>query len=387
MLSCLFLFFIIKLEKMESSDRRQTHIIDDGLKEELFGLLESKKQNRALELNRFGKRHGFLDSSMRSSAYMILLDIREVDLDTNQIGLSVDMGIEDDEVIVNDAIRSFLGYKELAGLSQEDLKKKRKDLSHILHYFFKRHRCFSYYQGLNSFGELFLITFGKSLGYLILEKYSLNYLRKYLTNQDFESEVKNQISITLHILEKEVPEYREIFGIGENGEGAQEKLGFIVSWIVTWFSYRMKNIELIFRTFDYLMCSPPHIISILVSLVIKEIIRSNNISMKSDEEVVFSSFYNSNLDQIQWNRLYEQCDILYSTEYSSGIISPSNMIINKILGSFKFGKKGKESKNNSGNKGKVKDSGNTGPFSFIQKSGASLITKVNNLGNKIFSKL
>ena len=351
------------------------------LRDTLQELLQSKKQNRVLELMRFGRQHGFLDSSLRSAAYMRLLDITEVDLETNQIGLAVDLGLEPDEVIVNDAHRSFLGYKELANLSQEDLKNKRKDLSQILHYFFKRHKSFSYYQGLNSFGELFLMTFGKSLGYLVLEKYSLKYLRKYLTNEDFESEVKNQISITLHILTKEVPEYKKIFDIGDNGQGAQEKLGFIVSWIVTWFSYKMKNIEQIFRIFDYLMCTPSHTISILVSLVIREVIRDHNISVRSDDELVFSSFYSVQLDGIDWQRMFMQCDILYATEYHDGVSPPANSSILKRLGTIKFKgfvlpRLGETKKSKEGESAEKESPQKPSFFSKVNTFGKNLINKL-----------
>ena len=76
---------------------------------------------------------------------MLLLGISDVDLETNIVGLSIDAGVENNDIIVNDANRSFLNYSELAALSDKDLKAKRKELSHILHYFFKRHKSFSYY--------------------------------------------------------------------------------------------------------------------------------------------------------------------------------------------------------------------------------------------------
>lgn len=144
---------------------------------------------------------------------MLLLGISDVDLETSSVGLSIDSGLENNEIIVNDAHRSFLNYAELSALSEEDLKAKRKELSHILHYFFKRHKSFSYYQGLNNFGELFIMVFGKSLAYLMLEKYSLKYLRQYLTDEDFEQSIKRQMYITLHILNKELPDFRLILDI------------------------------------------------------------------------------------------------------------------------------------------------------------------------------
>ena len=281
---------------------------------ELDVLLTSKKQNRILELCRFGRNHGFLDFSLRSKAYMMILGISEDDLENNQIALSTAEDDESNDVIVNDAKRSFLGYKQLSNVTHEDLASKRKELSQILHYFFKRHKSLSYYQGLNNFGELFILVFGKSLAYLIIEKYSLKYLRNYLKTEDFESEVKNQIYITLHILDKELPEYRQILGIWESGSNAQERLGFIVSWIVTWFAYKMKNLEAIFLNFDYIMCSPKHVISIMVSLVIRQLITKHNLKPGSEDEEIFSAFYSTDLDCINWPLVHKQATILEQTE-------------------------------------------------------------------------
>lgn len=267
----------------------------------------------------------------------MLLSISEDDLENNQIALSTSEDDESNDVIVNDAHRSFLGYKEMAKVPQSDLAIKRKELSQILHYFFKRHKSLSYYQGLNNFGELFIMVFGKSLAYLFLEKYSLKYLRSYLKTEDFESEVKNQIFITLHILDKELPEYRQILGISESGDNAQERLGFIVSWIVTWFAYKMKNLDNIFRNFDYIMCSPKHAISIMVSLVIRQLITKHNLKPGSEDEDIFVAFYSTDLDWINWPLVHQQASILEQTEdYGSLDYRKSDSRVTKILHGWKM---------------------------------------------------
>lgn len=288
--------------------------IEKKLAVELERILEMEGSARIKELNEFGYQHGFLDFSMRSRAYMVLLGISDVDMENNQIALAVDDQEETDEVIVNDAKRSFLGYRELSSLPEADLQAQRKDLSHILHYFFKRHKCLSYYQGMNNFGELFLMVFGKSLAYLMLEKLSLKYLRKYMSNQDFDKEVRDHTFITLHILDKELPDFRRFFNIGENGEYAQEKLGFIVSWIVTWFSYKMKDLKMIFRNFDFLMCAPSHTVSIMVALVVRQIISMNKLSLESDDDDVFMAFYSQSLDKVNWEQVYVQAKFLEQAE-------------------------------------------------------------------------
>ena len=360
----------------ETKDSTQKNLVVD-----LEYILESETSSRLEELKRFGIEHGFIDFSMRSRAYMALLGITDIDMENNQVAMSIDTAQETDEVIINDAKRSFLGYKELSTLSEADMQLKRKELSHILHYFFKRHKCFSYYQGMNNFGELFIMVFGKSLAYLMLEKYALKYLRKYMTNEDFEQEVKNQTFITLHILDKELPEFRRFFRIGENGEYAQEKLGFIVSWIVTWFSYKMKDLRLIFRNFDFLMCAPKHMISIMVALVIRQIISLSRLSVDSDDDDIFLAFYSQSLDSINWQLVYSQASFLEQAEdYGKMDYRQSSSSLKGILQNLKL----KISKRIGGDEHSTSAFARAGQK--IKTTGMGVITKGINFGKSLFKK-
>lgn len=348
---------------------------------ELERILEIKSGDRLDKLRDFGFQNGFIDFSIRSRVYMALLGITEADLETYQLAMSIDSAQETDEVIVNDAKRSFIGYRELSELPEEDLLLKRKELSHILHYFFKRHKCFSYYQGMNTFGELFIMVFGKSLAYLMLEKYALNYLRKYMGNEDFELEVRNQTFITLHILDKELPEFRRFFRIGENGEHAQEKLGFIVSWIVTWFSYKMKNLKLIFRNFDFLMCAPKHMIAIMVALVIRQIITIGHLSVDSDDDEVFLAFYSQSLDSINWPLVYQQASFLEQTEdYGKMDYRQSPNSLRGIIQNLKLKFKAKGNNEEKGSNAFVRAG------QKISTTSANLFQKGLNFGKSLFKK-
>ena len=181
------------------------------------------------------------------------------------------------------------------------------------------------------------MVFGKSLAYLMLEKYSLKYLRQYLTDEDFEQGIKHQMYITLHILGKELPEFRQILDIDQNNERACEKLGFIVSWIVTWFCYRMKNLEKIFSNFDFLMCTPKHMISIMTSLVIRQIVTKYRLKPGSDDEDVFTAFYSCSLDEIDWVTVRRQAIILEELEdYGKLDYKVDSGGIGKFLSSLKI---------------------------------------------------
>ena len=144
--------------------------IDTKLAVELEMILEMQENARIKELTEFAYQYGSDDFCTRSRAYMILLGISDVDMENNQIALANEDQEQTDEVILNDANRSFLGYRELYSLPENKLQSQRKDLSQILHYLYKRHKCLSYYEIMNNFGEYFLTVFGKLLAYLMLQK-------------------------------------------------------------------------------------------------------------------------------------------------------------------------------------------------------------------------
>ena len=288
------------------------------IQEDLLRLLETFEPKQMEQLKKYGRDFGFVDYSIRARAYMLILGITEEDIEGFHAGVNLNEKFEVNEIIQNDSNRSFVGYQELKNLPEADLLQQRKELSYILHYFFRKHKQFSYYQGLHSFAELFLLVFGKALGYLFLEKLALKHLRKYLSNVDFEKELNHQVGITLHILRKEVPEVREIFGIENDSEQALEKLGFIVSWIVTWFSHKMSNLATIFRLFDYLVCSPAYAISLVSAMVVRESIRVNGLKSSMPLDHLFIVLYNMDMDALDWKAIIKQVKILEQTEdYSS----------------------------------------------------------------------
>ena len=320
---------------MERESQQEDYSIKQ-VQEELLSVLEGNecqpKQKKVDFVKKVGRDFGFFDYSTRSKAYMLLFEITEEDVEGYYSEFNMNEKFEVNEVIVNDANRSFVGYSELKNLPPSDLAQQREELSYILHFFFHRYPEFSYYQGLNTVAELFLLVFGKSLGYLFLERISLRHLKKFLTQEEFEKEISHQMAITLHILQKEVPEFNSIFGIEEDEDQIQERLGFIVGWIVTWFSHKMSDLTKIFRLFDFLVCSPPHSISLISALVIRESIRSHDLSNATPLENMFMVLYNMNMDEVPWNTIISQVKILESMEDYSKLDPKSK---SKILSRFK----------------------------------------------------
>jgi TBC1 domain family member 20 len=94
-----------------------------------------------------------------------------------------------------------------------------------------------------------LVCKDDSLSFLLAEKLSLHYLRDFM-----KADLKDTMmlmDLLWPLLEFEDTVLYEFF------ESASLPPYFITSWLITWFSHDVKDLETIARIFDVLICSPP----------------------------------------------------------------------------------------------------------------------------------
>lgn len=123
----------------------------------------------------------------------------------------------------------------------------------------------------------------------------------------------------------------------EEEEATRSRLGFIVSWIVTWFSYKVKNLDTICRIIDFLITSPPYMASVMAALVVRQIISAHELVPGSPDEKIFLAFFGSDLDFISWHQVISQARILDQTEdYGSIEISKSSNPFSRLIGRIQW---------------------------------------------------
>lgn len=113
----------------------------------------------------------------------------------------------------------------------------------------------------------------------------------------------------------------------------------------------MKNLDKIFSNFDFLMCTPKHMISIMTSLVIRQIVAKYALKPGSDDEEVFTAFYSCSLDDIDWVTVRRQAIILEEFEdYGNLDYKSDSAGIGKFLSNLKIKFSGSFDKNSKNQK-------------------------------------
>lgn len=123
----------------------------------------------------------------------------------------------------------------------------------MLDSFFAKNPDLKYIQGFHDVASIFLILFGNSTGYYLMEKAGRTYFYDFLS---FEfGEVGMAVSkIVFEIITAEDPEFHQIYSSYEQ----TQFLIFILPWILTWFSHNFSSVKTICRIWDYLLSTGPH---------------------------------------------------------------------------------------------------------------------------------
>ena len=87
------------------------------------------------------------------------------------------------------------------------------------------------------------------LSFAMAEQISLNYLSDYM-REDFEI-----VSQFMHILLVLIR--ASDLELYEHLQKARMEPFFAISWLITWFSHDIRELDQIARIFDVLLCSPP----------------------------------------------------------------------------------------------------------------------------------
>lgn len=152
-----------------------------------------------------------------------------------------------------------------------------------MHVLFGEHKDLNYYQGLNFIGELFSLTYGKILGYVLLERFSTRYFVPYMRSEvEFEETVRKHLELCFLLLKQEVPNIFNILHIDQDNLVAS--LGFLISMILTWCASRIDNEEMVFRIFDFMVCTDSNkdMIAYLIASICIEMIRNYRLDGSQD---------------------------------------------------------------------------------------------------------
>eukprot|EP01041_Mallomonas_annulata_P002178 gene2177-4236_t len=160
-----------------------------------------------------------------------------------------------------DVERSLWHFQHKKNWNDSFLQRRRKDLTEIMLAILCRNRDLYYYQGFHDFVSVFMIVLEDDcLAFTTAEAATTLFMTDFMC-KDFES-VSKLMSLILLIISTADPELYEFIS-----QCSLEPF-FATSWMLTWFSHDLRDMEHIARLFDAILCSAPCFILYLCSAVL-----------------------------------------------------------------------------------------------------------------------
>lgn len=263
---------------------------------------EKDKQAELKSLSR--QKGGFQSLDGRKKAWPTVLGVDRYDvvnfreyqtmsahMDENQVRCDVDRSLwsVDQTVQWNDKLRSL----------------RRNSLYHIIRAIMSRNKHLHYYQGFHDVASVFLMVLEDDyIAFLCAEKAALVFFGDcMLSNFGVISEVMALIFPLLRHTDSDLSEILVSAGIEPY---------FVVSWLITWFSHDIKDLDVISRLFDIFLCSHPIFCLYMCAALV---VQSRDELLKCDNDFASLHTFLVHLPkgQLDIEKLVEAADALFAS--------------------------------------------------------------------------
>ncbi len=157
---------------------------------------------------------------------------------------------KDENQIRADVERSLWNHEPMKFWKESHRERRREVLAEMMMAILSKNKHLHYYQGFHDLVTTVLtVVEDDPLAFAISEYISLNYVSDYM-RENFEL-VSKFMQFLFVIIKSQDPE------LFEHLEKARMEPFFAISWLITWFSHDVKDIEILARMFDALLASPP----------------------------------------------------------------------------------------------------------------------------------
>ena len=213
--------------------------------------MEEAVQARDVDvLKRFARRlGGFGSSEMRRKVWPVLLGVdRYETVDYRSYQRSGKHS--DDGQIRCDVDRSLWSVDQTTQWNDSLRAMRRSSLYHIIRAIMSRNSGLHYYQGFHDVVSVFVLVMADDyVAFQVAEAAAERFFGDCMrSNFGVISEVMGLIFPLLQVGDKEVAKLLQIVGIEPY---------FVVSWLITWFAHDVKDLDVISRIFDVMLCSHP----------------------------------------------------------------------------------------------------------------------------------
>jgi hypothetical protein len=188
---------------------------------------------------------------------------------------------KDDSQVQMDVERSLWNIEIAKYWKDSYLSRRRKALSDIIMSILSRNRGLHYYQGFHDVVSVFLLVFQDDhLAFAVAERVALSFMVDFM-QKDFELMCQFMKIFLLIIQASDLELYNHLMT-------ANLEPFFAASWILTWFSHDLKNVDDVARLFDVLLSSPPMYIYYLCAAYVIYL-RSELLEMEADFALLHST--------------------------------------------------------------------------------------------------
>ncbi|KAK5581703.1 hypothetical protein RB653_001740 [Dictyostelium firmibasis] len=254
---------------------------------------------------------GFVNKVLRKRIWPILLNI-----DTNNITnhLQKIINHKDTDQVSKDVERSMWRFTK--GNSQLRNRKK-PELTRIVNGVLSIHPQLYYFQGYHEIASVLLLITDERLAFAMLERLSIYHFNDcMLPNFAEVLKVLNLIFPLISMVDQQV--YNFLIK-------SQVQPMFAISWILTWFSHNLDELDIAARVYDYLLSAHP-MASIYLSVGVIINLRETLLGLECSFDSIHA-FFTSNLPELDFNNIIKQTSSLLEKIPPSKLQSSSKVYL------------------------------------------------------------
>ncbi|CEG69778.1 hypothetical protein RMATCC62417_05792 [Rhizopus microsporus] len=222
-----------KIAAYENEEFKDIFKINQALSMKDYGLLRE-----------IGRQSGFVSDPVRRRVWPFLLHYSERKVKREG---SLNIPHKDEEQVKLDVTRSFNAYPK--NVDDQEKEKLQGQLHRVIIHVLRSYPSLHYYQGFHDICSVFLLLFGEKYACQLMERVALFYLRDamFATLEP----VMKQLTMIDSLIRLEDNELYEF--IMEAGVLPY----YALSWVITWYSHDLSDLEKIARLFDLILSSNP----------------------------------------------------------------------------------------------------------------------------------
>ncbi|KAI7865986.1 rab-GTPase-TBC domain-containing protein [Mucor mucedo] len=222
-----------KQRKQKKNVYREKPAQENPQFQDTFKINQALKTGDYQLLRDIGRETGFSSDAIRRRVWPYLLHCTDPEIQNTMEG-SPDVPHKDESQVKLDVVRSFNSYPKNVG--PEDKAKLEGQLDRVITHVLRAYPSLHYYQGFHDICSVFILLFGEKYAYEMFV--SMEPILKQLTILDTLIRLED-VELYDFITEAGVLPY------------------YCLSWVITWCSHDLDDLEKITRLFDLFLCSNP----------------------------------------------------------------------------------------------------------------------------------